>query len=715
MNLKERIHKEKHVLPLMLQGYSRSMAVSWYAKTCADERYYAKKYDLETIRDVHKRKYLCSSIERYDLLNNKEDKYISDFDYLWLSPYCNTFSKWLEDMITTSRVLRQYSEHFRTMYFSIIRRYMAPRVMKIDGEDREYWVGGVISLLKQKGELELRPSHWESKKPRYHLEWRNNNFYVNDKKMDEQAFRKIFDTLYVNYVVADPVKLRYAFSKDLSREHSIKLWITNDRDDGPAILSGTMTIYWKEGKKRRNVIKLLDLEAGTFVLNGRTVAIPNWEQVKKRVKDISNGIHQLSFYTMTIALQEDVLFRILHFSANPQLPEIPYHDELNEYLLNRLEIRQNSKVSLKSQILNLRRRLFEKAVRKFARKGIRPYMQELWMRAWWSDLWHTKLPLSKKIWAWKRGFISYHVYQYGLTEENYKNYLADYDYYWLNRINNEYQKWINDKTTYRLIMEPFKQYVPKYYFSLHKRYGNLVLDSMCDCPKDITPDFDGLLKLLKREGKLALKPSAGTHGDGFYCLSYEHNQYRANGEVVSKKELLKLLESQKSFYVITEFLRMHERMNEIYSGAVSTVRMMVINTKGFNPKIMQTYMRIGSKSTGFTDNVGYGGICVMVNPETGELYDPQTIKDHIYYPCPNHPDTGTPISGPLPHWDLICKEVLRISRYLCELEYLGFDIAITQEGFCVLEINIHQDLHKVNLYSEEINEFFRRKINYKKG
>ena len=106
MNIRERFQKERVVLPLMLKGYSRSMAVAWYRETSNDEKNYAGKYDLETIRAIHKRKYLCSSIERYDLLNHQEDKYITDFDYIWLYPYCNTFSKWLEDMLTTSRVLR---------------------------------------------------------------------------------------------------------------------------------------------------------------------------------------------------------------------------------------------------------------------------------------------------------------------------------------------------------------------------------------------------------------------------------------------------------------------------------------------------------------------------------------------------------------------------------------------------------------------------------
>jgi len=715
MSVRERFKKESVVLPLMLKGYSRSMASAWYRETNYDLERYKDTYGEAAIRALHKRKYLCQSINRYDLLNEQDCKYVTDFDYMRLAPFCNTFSKWADDMLTTVRVLKDFPEHFRTIYYSIIRRYMAPRILRVGQEDREYCVADVIRLVKEKGEVELRPSYWDSQKPRYLLGWKNGSLTVNGKKSDEKSISKIFDKLYSNYLVCDPVKLSYSFTEELSYEHSIKLWLTNDRKEGPQILSGTMTIYWTEKGSRKHAVELLDVEKGTVVINGRTVIIPDWEQIKERICCVSRALTQLSFYTMTITLKDNAPFQFLHFSTKPRLPEVAYQDELNDYLLERLEKKNRHKVSLLAHFRNLRMLLFHKFVKKFCRKGVRPYMQELWLRAWWSDLLHTKLPLKQKIWAWKRGFISYHIYQYGLTEENYKNYLADYDYYWLNRINNEYQKWINDKTTYRLVMEPFKEYVPKYYYSVFKRWGKTELARMWDCPEGFTDEFESMLALLRKEGKLALKASAGTHGDGFYCLSYENNQYHANGEVKSKKELLELLESLKSFYVITEYLRMHPRMNEIYSGAVSTIRMMVINTKGFNPQIMQTYMRIGSKSTGFTDNVGYGGICVMVDKETGELYEPQTIQEHIYYPCPNHPDTGTPIAGQLPHWDLICSKVLEISRYLCELEYLGFDIAITPEGFCVLEINIHQDLHKANLFSEEINEFFRRKISYKRG
>ena len=50
-----------------------------------------------------------------------------------------------------------------------------------------------------------------------------------------------------------------------------------------------------------------------------------------------------------------------------------------------------------------------------------------------------------------------------------------------------------------------------------------------------------------------------------------------------------------------------------------------------------------------------------------------------------------------------------------ELEYLGFDVAITETGPQIIEINIHQDLHKSNTFSEEVMDFFHDKIAQKKA
>jgi hypothetical protein len=120
MNLKQRIKKEKITLPLVLKGYSRTVANAWYGKTLYDFKRYKNEFGSDAIEHWHKKGYLCESIKRYNLIDNYEVDYITDFQYLYLTPFNNSFGKWLEDMLTTQRVLLPFGEHFRNIYFSII-------------------------------------------------------------------------------------------------------------------------------------------------------------------------------------------------------------------------------------------------------------------------------------------------------------------------------------------------------------------------------------------------------------------------------------------------------------------------------------------------------------------------------------------------------------------------------------------------------------------
>ena len=720
MNLKQRIKKEKITLPLVLKGYSRTMANAWYGKTQYDLRRYKNEFGTDAIEHWHKKGYLCESIKRYNLIDNYETDYITDFQYLYMMPFNNSFGKWLEDILTTQRVLLPFAEHFRNVYFSIIRREGKPLILRVGHEDREYTVEDIMELLREKGSLELRPAFWNSGKRRRTLtlgideETGDEVLYSNGYKASESWLQKTIRGFSANYVIADPVPISFAFREDLELDHALKVWIANDAGDGPAVLGAQMNCYYNdEAGKRKNEVALVDLAGGTFEFLGDTLAIPNWEGIKAELCRVAAAMPQLTFFTASVALSPMGGFSFLRFSNSPKLPDVPFNKELDNYLKDKFK-KQFRKRTLADRIKGLRDKRLMKHVKKHGRKGIRPYMHKQWMDAKRADLLHTKgVPLKTKLWAHKHGFLSFRTYQYGLTKENYLRYLSDYDYYWLNRINNDYQKWVNDKTTYRYVMEPYKQYVPKYYFSCFKRDGKLFISKMWDCPADVPEGFEGMTEMLRRSGKLAFKASAGTHGDGFYCLSYEDGKYFINGKESSEQELKKTVENNKSFYVVTEYLEMNDELKKIYAKSVNTVRIMVINAHGYDPKIMQTYMRIGSEKTGYTDNVGYGGVCAMINKETGELYQPEQLVKHRYIPCPVHPDTGTPIAGKIPNWEIVKEKVPEICRYFAELEYLGFDVAITNEGFQILEINIHQDLHKVAEFTDEINEFFRRKMKLK--
>ena len=725
--IKDRLAREIYLTPIVAKGYSRKVASNWYEAVKRDNRILRGEYSKKTLKIAHNRGYLCSTLKKYGISRDDilTSDLISDFDYLYLSPFNSSFSKWIEDILTTNKILLDHQDVCRKVYYSIVQRNGKSLILPVNSSPRKIGVQDIFQLLKEQEKLEIRPSYWKSQRRRFLLKYEDEKCFVDGRKITEEKLEKIISALNSNYIIADPVDLKYPNAKDLNIDHTLKFWLANDSEDGYPILEAVLNLYYYKEEfengsfilKRKSNAFLINIKDGSFTVDAKVYCIPDWENILEKICAICKSLKQLTFFSMSIAIQESKGFKIVHCDHSPSLPLVRNFIKLNHYLKTKAEIkRANNKLTIRDRIKEIENILFDKFVLHFGRKGIRPYMQKIWDSAIKDDFLHTKnVPLSKKIWCWKHGFYSYRLWQYGINKNNYTNFLSDYDYCWLNRINGDYQKWVNDKTTFRYVLNPYSQYIPKYYFSVFKRSGKAEISYMPDCPADISESFAGVLELLKREKKLAFKPSAGTHGDGFFCLTYENEVFRINGEESTADKVIETLNSQKSFYIVTEYLAMHKYIKEIYPGSVNTIRIMVVNKHGYDPKIMQTYMRIGSSTTGFTDNVGYGGICAKIDKETGEIYKPQTISKHVFYDCPVHPDTKTKISGYLPNWENLKQVILSISAYLGELEYLGFDVVLTEDSVSVLEINIHQDLHQVADFTDEIKEFFKTKIMYKRS
>jgi len=372
------------------------------------------------------------------------------------------------------------------------------------------------------------------------------------------------------------------------------------------------------------------------------------------------------------------------------------------------------------KVFNRVKRLGRSLVLRYMRKkGYSSYMSQEWYDTVRNNLLNDKeTPLKTKLWCYRRGFMPWRIPQYGLTEENFREYPSDRDYMYLHQINNSYKKWIEDKMTFRLVLDPFKQHLPKYYFQIIQRDDRQLILKLNDCPEGYEATFDEMLRLLREKGKLALKAASGTHGVGFYKMHYEDGRYYLNNKETTEFGIRETIKSFKSFYIVTEYINMHDDIKNIFAGSVNTIRVMMINRDGHHPQLMDAYMRIGTEKSGVTDNVAYGGVVCSVDLETGEFSNGLQLVNHVYMSIENHPDTGAPLHGVIPNWDIIRKGLVEISQYLGQLEYLGFDVVCTPEGFVLLETNAHQDLHRLPAYDQRVRDFFfyklRRKERYNK-
>lgn len=447
--------------------------------------------------------------------------------------------------------------------------------------------------------------------------------------------------------------------------------------------------------------------------------IRNYDEIKAKIEDISRHTPQLEFFAADILITEDG-FRIMGFVNVPEYPHTRMFNEKTAVFLNKkLKEKKQQYKGLKARLDRGTKRMRLKTRKLFASAffpaGLLPYLSLRWMKEVLVDFFTNRdTSLATKIWAYRHGFLSYRIPQYGITKENHLDYISDFEYKWLRHINGKYRVLFEDKITIKYIISGFKECFPEYYYHIKTDNNSNIIIPMMDCDDDYGNTIDDIIRLAKEKKILALKPDEGSHGDGFYKLAYEDGQFYLNFDKAEEQDVIDILMNPENQYLVTEYINNHPQFKAIYDGAVNTIRMIVFKKDGKTPQIGNAYMRFGSKATGAVDNMGAGGMFVQVDVETGKYDNAKIITHNSIKDCPNHPDTGVLIEGYIPNWEYVKKTVLDVASSIHQLEYFGFDIAVTEEGIKFPEINRFPDYPKIEKLSPLTMDYLLYKLEQKK-
>ena len=719
------IHILKVIIVYKIKGYPYYTAKKWGRKVYEDltrDNGISKKEK----KWAHNRGFLSSSIEKYDLTEETYKNYLSDFEYYCLYPINNAYQKWLRDRLTPFMILQKFRNVMPEIYCNIIRREDEQVYIPTDETLNICSRYDLLDAIKMKGSAMLLPSDTYRSKFSYKIEYKDSQLYINGENISEEALLSLLEKMTQYYILRENVESTKEIQDMFgTKETEFIFVVCNSQFNKADILCAYAEIkesyncgldVSKRSVKAKQIL-INDL-TGFFstVLYGKEHqgTIPRWNEISEIVCEVAEYISEIEYMSIGVKISDNGI-KITRFGVMPRLPEnifpeSPLNLFLKERARKKIQELKQYKTPVKKQLKKYVVRFLKKH---YFKRGFREYMLAVWLNTVKDDLKTDFTTIREKMWAWHRGFPSYRIAQYNLTDENWDKILSDYQYAWLNRINNVYQKWINDKLTLRYVLDSYKEYLAEYYFYVGRRNGSVHIKKLQDCPEEIDESISGIIDILKAKGKLVFKPNAGTHGDGFYKIEYRKPFILINDSKSSEEDLIKILSSQKSTYVVTDYLEMHSHLKKIYPGAVNTVRIMVINRNCTEPKIMQTYLRVGTSKTGVTDNIAYGGIAIYVDKDSGFYDRAGLLKNHQYQSIKFHPDTGTLLEGYLPNWDIVKSGVYKIANSMPQLEYLGFDVVITEEGFKILEINIHQDIHKAHEFDKPINDFFISKIAYK--
>jgi hypothetical protein len=326
----------------------------------------------------------------------------------------------------------------------------------------------------------------------------------------------------------------------------------------------------------------------------------------------------------------------------------------------------------------------------------------------------VKVPLRKRLWAWRRGFFSEKIVLYGLRDDNVHRYLSDTAYEFAHPINGWFSNLIDHKINVYFTLGEFREHLPAYYLFLHK---NEII--RLDGRGHATPleQTDVLLDLCREKGRLAMKPAQGSLGKGFHVMTFDAEGFHLDGKPIGETELKDKCLSLND-YIITEYVRQHSYAETLFPHTTNTLRILTVRDyKAHESFIACVRQRIGRTNSIPVDNFHQGGLACSVDIESGKIGPGVCFpRDSGIIRHERHPDTGVQITGAvIPNWNKIRARILEMADHLAMIPYMGWDVVVTEEGFKVLEINSLPGLgmfqvHQPVLDDERLRRFYETHI-----
>lgn len=252
---------------------------------------------------------------------------------------------------------------------------------------------------------------------------------------------------------------------------------------------------------------------------------------------------------------------------------------------------------------------------------------------------------------------------------------------------------------------------PKKYFSLarNKYLSHILLESLgitdmsrlylyynpeliASSAKRTANDLNSVMSLLRDEHvqSFVIKTTEDSHGDNVKVV----NEIIDNGSdmlmVQHDGSMIKLSEILgKEPLIFEEVIVQSPQMMAFNPSSVNTVRFMTVLYPNNEARVIAGFMKMG-RAGACVDNAGNGGnVDTGVNIENGQLYDAvcfngwrQSVK------ITNHPDSGVKVEGVfIENWNTIKAKVCEFQKALPFIKAAGWDIAITEDGPKIIEVN----------------------------
>ncbi len=187
---------------------------------------------------------------------------------------------------------------------------------------------------------------------------------------------------------------------------------------------------------------------------------------------------------------------------------------------------------------------------------------------------------------------------------------------------------------------------------------------------------------IRKHGKVIFKPNYGLQGSGIFAFTADE---------IKEHLTEKLAEIAEEPYLCEQYLIQHPKLAEMNPGSVNTMRIVTL-CDGHTVKMVFGSLRTGVGDN-VCDNMSSGGVGTVLDMETGISITPgiDFKNNHYFY----HPVSGIKMIGfEIPFWDEVKAMVTECALRVPKAAILGWDIAITENGPCIIEVNSHPSAGK---------------------
>ena len=263
---------------------------------------------------------------------------------------------------------------------------------------------------------------------------------------------------------------------------------------------------------------------------------------------------------------------------------------------------------------------------------------------------------------YQAGYYDYQEFEfYNLNKDERKTYLT-------RGKNNEIVKKFNDKSSFYKFENKaeFNQI-----FNEYLKRNWMVLDN----------NYNKFEKFFKENKSIIVKPIDDEGGHGVEKFVYDakmdckelYNKLIANGQLL-----------------IEECIIQHKDMNVLYDKSVNTMRMFTFYKNG-ESYFLQAVLKIGNG--GAVDNCSSGGMYAYIS-SNGDVYTEAIDKnDNIYS---KHPISNQKIVGfRIPMFKDSVELVKECAKIIPEIAYVGWDVAISENGPVIVEGNCFPGIYQV--------------------